>query len=162
MFKHILVTLDGSPYSERALSYVTDLATLAQARVTLLMVASEDPSPLHPAATADDARAKVYHTYLDGHVERLRAAGIKDVDADVRSGLPARTIADVARELQVDLIAMSTQGVGAETDQGLGSVASKVLMLAPCPVFMVRIHRPAPPRGPAEERWQAEGGANVG
>lgn len=162
MFKHILVTLDGSPYGERALSYVVDLAALAQARVTLLMIATEGPSPLHPSDTTEDARAKVYRTYLDGHATRLREGGLTDVVAEVRSGPAARTIAEVARELQADLIAMSTQGVSAETDQGLGSVASEVLMLAPCPVFMVRIHRPAPPRGPAEERWQSEGGANVG
>jgi hypothetical protein len=35
-------------------------------------------------------------------------------------------------------------------------------MTAPCPVFMVRINRPEPPRNADEERWQEEGGGHVG
>jgi hypothetical protein len=57
---------------------------------------------------------------------------------------------------------MSTQGLGADDRYGLGSVALQVLMTAHCPVFMTRINRPEPPRTLAEERWQGEGGANVG
>jgi nucleotide-binding universal stress UspA family protein len=87
---------------------------------------------------------------------------VNDVATELRAGVPSRVIVEAARELEVDLLAMCTQGVGAETEQGLGSVASKVLMSAPCPLFMVRIDRPKPPRGLSEERWQSEGGANVG
>ncbi|MCK9486005.1 MAG: universal stress protein [Dehalococcoidia bacterium] len=166
MFKHIVVTLDGSSYGERVLPYVADLADLGQAHVTLLTVIATDAPP--PGAEGDEAssapprHSKAYEAYLDKHAEGLRGAGVQNVAVEVRAGSAARTIADAARELGADLIAMSTQGLGAETEQGLGGVASKVLMLAPCPVFMVRIQRPEPARNPAEERWQAEGGANVG
>ena len=161
MFKHILIPLDGSAYGERVLSYAPDLAGLADARVTLIsVVPAEGPTSerAHVATEMERARA-----YLEQHASELKAAGIEGVvETDVRSGRTTQVIPEAARELAVDLIAMCTQGLGAESDEGLGSVASKVLMSAPCPVFMVRIHRPDPPRGVAEERWQSEGGANVG
>ena len=163
MFRHILVTLDGSTYSERVLSYIPDLAGLAAARVTLLSVMLAPASPLDRERTRSTVpEIDFYRAYLDRHATALREGGIGEVATEVRTGIPARVIAEVARELQVDLIAMSTQGVGAETDVGLGSVASQILMWAPCPLFMVRIDRPKPAGTPAEERWQSEGGANVG
>lgn len=163
MFRHIVVTLDGSSYGERVLPYVADLAQLAQARVTLLTVVAGEPAPGATAAGSETStHSEAFRAYLEQHAAPLRDAGVEEVVVEVRSGVAARTIADTARELGADLIAMSTQGVGAETEQGLGGVASKVLMLAPCPVFMVRIRRPDPAKNPAEERWQAEGGRNVG
>lgn len=157
MFSHILIPLDGSAYGERVLAYAADLAALGTARVTLLTVV-----PSEGATAADEAETARCRAYLDQHAETLRSAGIKDVSTDVRSGVVAAAIAEAARDLTVDLIAMSTQGLSAQSDEGLGSVASTVLVSAPCPVFMVRIRRPEPPKGVAEERWQSEGGANVG
>ena len=37
-----------------------------------------------------------------------------------------------------------------------------VPLTTPRPGLMVRINKPEPPQSAAEERWQAEGGANVG
>lgn len=56
---------------------------------------------------------------------------------------------------------MSTQGLGAATDYGLGSVAARVLASTPCPVLLVWVSRPTPPQDADEERRQAECGANV-
>ncbi len=159
MFSSILVTLDGSPYSERVLGYVPDLAQLGGAQVTLLTVVPEDAVP---STASEDDRLAPYSAYLEQAKARLTTEGLDGVEVQARIGVPARVIVQVAREQHADLIAMSTQGLGAEHDQALGGVASKVLANAPCPVFMVRVSRPLPARGPAEERWQEEGGANVG
>jgi len=163
MFTHILIPLDGSEYGERVLAYAGDLAEIAAARVTLLTVVPSDGAPSFGQQPASgDEQLERCQAYLDGHASTLRDVGIEHVDTEVRAGVTTSVIPETARQLEVDLIAMSTQGLGAESDEGLGSVASKVLMAAPCPVFMVRIRRPEPPRGVAEERWQSEGGANVG
>lgn len=156
MFSHILLPLDGSEYGERVLAYAADLAAASSAQVTLLTVIQSD------GPTSDEDEAARCGAYLDGHAETLRGEGIENVAVQVRAGVLPGAIAEAARELGVDLIAMSTQGLSAESDEGLGSVASAVLVSAPCPVFMVRIRRPDPPKGVAEERWQSEGGANVG
>ncbi len=157
MFSHILIPLDGSDYGERVLAYAADLAHIAGARVTLLTVVPTDAS-----VAEDDKEMARCRAYLDEHAKTLTDLGVETVEVDVRSGVVAAAIAEAARVLEVDLIAMSTQGLSAESDEGLGSVASQVLVSAPCPVFMVRIRRPDPPKGVAEERWQSEGGANVG
>jgi nucleotide-binding universal stress UspA family protein len=163
VFTHILITLDGSEYGERALAYAEDLARPLRARVTLLaVIPAEAPAVEGGGSEGAAERAERWRAYLERHADGLRASGIAPVEVEVRRGSPARTIADFAREAHVDLIAMSTQGLSAQGDEGLGSVASKVLQHAPCPVFMVRVQRPSPPRTPAEERWQSEGGRNVG
>lgn len=164
MFNHILVTLDGSEYGERALPYTRDLAKAVGGRVSLLsVVLTATDWPVAPGSEEpDENRGRLWLNYLDKQAEALRQAGVSEVTTSVRFGEPARLIAEVAREQQADLIVMSTQGQGADEHYVLGSVALKVLMTAPCPVFMVRINKPEPPRTVAEERWQAEGGANVG
>ena len=140
MFGRILVPLDGSEYGERALPYATDFARLAATQVFLLSVVPTATAPmLEPSSESDEDRARPWKKYLDGHAEALRAAGIEDVVAEVRFGPPARVIIEAARDEEVDLIIMSTHGLGASGRYALGSIALKVLMTAPCPVFMVRI-----------------------
>jgi nucleotide-binding universal stress UspA family protein len=163
MFTQILVPLDGSAYGERALQYARDLATIAGAHVSLLSVVVAVDSPVVPAPEQpEEHRGRAWLAYLDEKAEALREAGVAEVATYVRFGEPARLITELAREQTADLIVMSTEGLGADGRYALGSVALKVLMTASCPVFMVRINRPEPPKTPAEERWQAEGGANVG
>ena len=131
--------------------------------MSLLAVIPTVHSAGAPAATQpDDQRAKAALAYLKEKAEALHVAGVSDVATQVCHGEPARLITETARELDADLIVMSTQGLGADGRYALGSVALKVLMTAPCPVFLVRINKPEPPRSAAEERWQGEGGANVG
>ena len=160
MFTQILTTLDGSEFSERSLVFARYLAKSTGARVTLLSVvdSAEGASP----SESQQERGKRSLEYLTQQAASLREDGPEDVDTLVKYGEPARLIAETARELRADLIVMSTEGVGAHGDYALGSVALNVLMTAPCPLFMVRINKPEPPRTPAEERWQGEGGRNVG
>lgn len=163
MFTQILVPLDGSEYAERALVYARDLATNAGARVSLVSVLTAVKSPVGPAPDEpEEHRGRPWLTYLEERAEAVRGEGVAEVSTQVRFGEPARMITELARELHADLIVMSTEGLGADGRYALGSVALKVLMTAPCPVLMVRINRPESPRTPAEERWQTEGGANVG
>jgi universal stress protein A len=66
----------------------------------------------------------------------LRARGVP-VEEHVRLGDPAATICAAARELEADLIVMSTRGATA-TRFLLGSVAARVAQDAPCPVLVTR------------------------
>lgn len=164
MFERILTTLDGSEYSDRALPYTRGLATTTGASVHLLSIADTGESPFESTAVEpDESVGRPWLRYLEGAAEQLREDGVPEVSVNLRFGEPARLITEAARDLRADVIIMSTQGLGGDADrQALGSVAMKVLMTAPCPVFMVRIQRPEPPRTVAEERWQGEGGRNVG
>jgi universal stress protein A len=57
---------------------------------------------------------------------------------EVAVGHPADTIDRVARERKADLIVMATHGRTGLQHVLLGSVAEKVVRLAPCPVLMVK------------------------
>jgi nucleotide-binding universal stress UspA family protein len=59
----------------------------------------------------------------------------------VVTGHPADTIVRVAQERGADLIVMSTHGRTGLQHVVLGSVAEKVVRLAPCPVLTVKHHR---------------------
>lgn len=161
VFKEILVTLDGSKYGERALRYARDLSGLAGSHVSLVTVVQLPDGDSDETASVS-SRTERYAKYLSEKAAELREAGVKNVDTHVLRGEPASGITDLARETAADLVVMSTHGVGANGRHALGSVALKVLMTAPCPVFLVRIIELTPPRSLAEERWQDEGGANVG
>jgi len=158
----ILVTLDGSKYGERSLRYARDLAQLAGSSVQIVSVvpSPDDADTGGPALAA--ARAARWGQYLEEKAAELREAGVANVEVHLLHGEPASEITDLARDTGADVVVMSTHGLGANGRHALGSVALKVLMTAPCPVFLVRIVELTPPVSLAEERWQDEGGANVG
>jgi nucleotide-binding universal stress UspA family protein len=140
MFQNIVVPLDESAYSERALSHAEELSRLTGAAISLVTVCTHlGPSDVPEVKKLDDIAMRRAELYLQKRIEAVRAAGIADVRAEARFGEPADVIATYARDAGADLIVMSTHGMGAARRYALGSVAMKVLTTAPCPVFMVRI-----------------------
>ncbi len=76
-------------------------------------------------------------TELDKWATELSASGWK-VTTEVAEGPPASVIERLAKEREVDLIAMGTHGRGVLRELVLGSVAKRVVHRAPCPVLTVR------------------------
>ena len=145
MFDKILVPLDGSELAEKALAYARELAAKFDAELILMQV-------LHPAAIRADfgetrcftpelfyeMKAKIT-TYLSLHQEQLQQRRIR-TRIEVLSGNPvAEMIIEMARDENIDLIVMSTHGYSGSDHWLYGSVASKILEKAPCPVFLVRV-----------------------
>jgi universal stress protein A len=56
----------------------------------------------------------------------------------VRSPVPFEAIASAARRLGADVVVVGTHGRTGLTRLALGSVAERVVALAPCPVLTVR------------------------
>ncbi len=137
MFQKIVVGIDGSEGSERALETATILADENQAEVVLCHVAEWIPVPagqvpLHPGE--NEMKEK-----LDQAAGALREKGIK---SEVRLesliyGGPARTIANVAEESSADLIVIGTRGYSAIGGVLLGSVTQRLLHMAPCKILCV-------------------------
>ena len=71
-------------------------------------------------------------------LEHARRAGLTQVSADAAQGTPADEIARIAQERGVDQIVMGTHGRGAVGRVFLGSVAQRVIHLAPMPVTVVK------------------------
>ncbi len=142
MISKILVPLDGSEFAERALPYVEELAGKLEASVILVWV-------LHPMVIMSDYGAATYQqitaaeqeeakTYLRARQNELQREGLA-VQFRIIEGATADSIIDLAFSEEVDLIVMSTHGRSGLSRWVYGSVATKVLQKAPCPIFLVRV-----------------------
>jgi nucleotide-binding universal stress UspA family protein len=161
MFERILVPLDGSSYAEEALQQAIPIALLTSGAISIVTAV---PTPVSsPSAIREaDAVEETMRAYVLEQAEVVRQAGVASVTTLVIPEDPATAITEAARDQLTDLIVMATLGLGADRGHAVGSVALNVLATSPCPMLMLRIDKPAPPRTLDEARWQEEGGRNVG
>jgi nucleotide-binding universal stress UspA family protein len=152
-YKRILVPLDGSKLSERALEQVVEIAA-PDAEVHILSVvaanlvdevaslssaksysvpSSETQWPQVKDTDPHDPSAR--ETYLDRVSEWLQGAGYQ-VIAEAVSGNVLDTILATARR-GVDVIVLATHGRRGASKVILGSVTEALLLDAPCPVLVV-------------------------
>jgi nucleotide-binding universal stress UspA family protein/mono/diheme cytochrome c family protein len=142
VMKRILVPLDFSANSTRALDYALALARKFDAALHLVHVC-EVPSMLTASmdayAIADAEWSRRLGEEAGSELEKLRPrlAGVS-VSTEVLFGNPARAIVTAAHTNDVDLIVMGTHGHGAVMHLVLGNVAERVVRTADCPVLTVR------------------------
>lgn len=141
--KKILCPVDFSPGAREALARAEDLAKRFSAEIYLLH-AYENPVYVLPMSGYVGPTAEILggiRTQLDQEMGRWKAevekAGVR-VRADVVEGAAYRAVVDVARDYQPDLIVMGTHGRTGFSHALIGSVAERVVRLAPCPVMTVR------------------------
>lgn len=146
----ILVPVDFSAHSERAVRYAMTLATRFGAHLTLLHVV-EDPFvtgawqaeafiPNMPELLAELKKAaQAQMTELKA---RVAAQGVVAVTTVIQ-GQPARAIVDEATAGHFDLIVMGTHGRSGLSHAFMGSIAERVVQKAPCAVLTVRETDPA-------------------
>jgi nucleotide-binding universal stress UspA family protein len=137
----LLLPFDNSPSALRALDHAVALAGgRPGTRVHLLGVLDEvgqDTRELIDAAEIERVLSAEASAMLDPARVRLEAAGVLTT-VHALTGAPARVIADLAREQGVAQIVMGTRGLGPIPGLVLGSVASRVLQFAQCPVTLVK------------------------
>lgn len=146
MYATILVPLDGSELSEKAIPHARDLALKYGAEVTLLRATALPDRvyalpDLTAAAYMERYRESEHETireYLQTWKEHLEASGLV-CHVVHRLDDAASAIVDQAEIEDIDLIVMSTHGRGGIDRWVHGSVASKVLRHAPCPLLLIRV-----------------------
>ena len=143
--QHFLVPVDFSEEANQAVEYAIALASKLGARVTLLHVIQSSPwggvdmdvtVPYAYSQFIQNLEAEVARS-MQACLERVTAGGLEGEVAVVH-GIPFQEILDTAKTQQVDLIIMGTQGRTGLQHVLIGSVAEKVVRLAPCPVLVVR------------------------
>jgi nucleotide-binding universal stress UspA family protein len=139
MYDRILVAVDHSEMSDRAVLAARDLAVLSKGEVWVLHLREHEigmkSGALFPDETKDEANAEVLSS-----VDVLIQAGVK-AHGEVRNtvfGHAAREIVNDAKELDADLIVMGSRGRGDIAGLLLGSTAHKVIHLSDRPVLVVR------------------------
>jgi nucleotide-binding universal stress UspA family protein len=134
---HMLIPLDFSPDAERALDYAIKLAQRFQARLTLLHVVHLPPiADVNLAAYIGEVEAGAQQE-METYQKRVQEAGVAETIRIVH-GVPFQEIIDIAKDIQADLIIMGTHGRTGVPHLLLGSVAERVVRLAPCPVLVTR------------------------
>jgi len=146
MFKHLLVTLDGSPRAEAVIPHSIGVARSMGAEITLLRVVEavgadwSERGALGKSqvdATLGTAFGEQAGDYLGRVALQIRQSGVK-VRTLVRQGVPARQIVATAADIEADAIAMATHSRRGINRLMFGSVAEEVLHSSSVPVLLVR------------------------
>jgi nucleotide-binding universal stress UspA family protein len=134
MFNVILVATDGSDGGDRAMSFARDLAVEQGAQLRVVHV---EEMGSQDGALLQKARKAIY-TKIKDQISRLQADGLDAQFELLQMTLtsPAHAIADAASDV-ADLIVLGNVGSGPLKGLLLGSVAYRMLQIAPCPVLVV-------------------------
>ena len=147
MFRKILVPLDGSALSERAITIAAAVARNSAATIHLLqaVIAPVYPLPIYmrgDQAVYEHRAIAAAANYLRGIRQQLHDSGVKDVTISTPAADATTAISAAAHDC--DLIVMSTHGRTGLRRTILGSVADAVVRGSHLPVLLVTDHQQIP------------------
>ena len=135
--ERILVALDGSHFSERALEQALSMAKICNSRLFAISVVDLYPEDMALAPGLEEKLSEDVRKTL----ERAKQAADKEninCETIVHMGGPANEfIVQEAKDRDIDLIVMGTHGKTAFERVVMGSVTERVIGQAPCPVMVV-------------------------
>jgi nucleotide-binding universal stress UspA family protein len=137
--KNIMVAIDGSESAAEALDTAIELARQMGAKLHVLAVRPPHV-PGHAGAGPPMTEIEEIHGsqhVADAAVQRARAAGV-DAAPHVDHGPVAERIAQVATELDADLLIVGSRGMGALHGALAGSVSHALVSRSPAPLMIVR------------------------
>ena len=139
MYDRILVAVDHSEMSDRAVRAARDLAVLSKGEVWVLHLREREMGAKTGALAIDETTDEA-NAAVAASVEVLTQVGVK-AHGEVRNtifGFAAREIVSDAIEVDADVIVMGSRGRGDLAGLLLGSTAHKVIHLSDRPVLVVR------------------------
>ncbi len=147
MINKLLVALDGSNHSRKAVDYASEIAASLKAEVILLFVLKPQELPEglreyaeleHVAGLDIDILKKVAGDLVSNAEKRARENGVDDIVGEVEEGPVARTIVARAKHHDVDMIVVGSRGLGNIEATLRGGVSHRVGLLAECAVLTVK------------------------
>ena len=148
MISNILLAVDGSPQSSKAVKIASQIAQGVNAKLVLIHVVKLDKMPEvmkqfvkneHiPGTTNIDVLMNAAQHMLKNDVKRAKTAGVSEVEVEVEQGSIARTIIATATRHNSDLIVLGSRGMGDIEGLLRGGVSQRVEVLAKCPVLIVK------------------------
>jgi nucleotide-binding universal stress UspA family protein len=138
----VLLPVDGSEFSDRALDYVLQMTKGEEAIEVHLLSVQLPIDSGHARMFVSDEDIAAYHrdegmAVLKPYMERMDAAGV-GYQWHVLVGHVAQTIARFAKEQKFDKVVMGTHGRSGVTQLLLGSVAQNVIRRLKIPVALVK------------------------
>lgn len=145
MYKHLLITTDGSDLAQKGIDQGLDLAKATGARVTIVTVTERFPiyavgSGYIPPELGDydNVQKEFADKVLAAAKAAADAAGVKADTLHVPNALPAEAIIETAESRGCDVIVMASHGRRGLGRLVLGSQTSEVLTHTKLPVLVVR------------------------
>jgi nucleotide-binding universal stress UspA family protein len=142
----IIVGIDGSHHSTRALEWALKEAAIQHAPLTVLTVHSVPASPWTggPVLLERDAddQEKLFHAaeeLTQKVASQLGEAQPESVTVRAISGFPAKELIEESRD--ADLVVVGSRGAGGFASLMMGSISSQVVGHAHCPVVVVPSER---------------------
>ncbi len=170
-FNRILLPLDGSPFSESTFPYVVGLTKNTNKEILLLhiceppIVPSYGSRPINPTwkKYRDDMwgeMEKLSTSYLKKTMAALKKKGIKVKSRVIKaqSGEVARTIMQISKEENIDLLIIATQGRTGVSSWVYGSIANRIVEKFSQPILLIRpatLIPSSPPQNLLNDIWHA-------
>ena len=138
MITNILVAVDGSEGSDRAVAQAIEIAKTCGAKLNFLYVANINQLAINAALT----HAIIEAVKKAGKIILDRAVNMVPTEIEhavhFETGSPAAVILDFEEQLQADLIVMGSRGLGIVKGVLLGSVSQYITERAKSPVLVVK------------------------
>jgi nucleotide-binding universal stress UspA family protein len=140
MAKKILIPVDGSEHSEKAVEFAATIAAQDDAEVCVVHVLKRERVPEAlaeyikkehlneetPASLVREAQETEGSALVGNAEAKLKGSGIGNISTELIWGDPAEAIIEYARKNDYDVIVMGSRGLGGVKSLFLGSVSSKV------------------------------------
>ncbi|MES1933425.1 hypothetical protein T35B1_12487 [Salinisphaera shabanensis T35B1] len=146
MFETIVIAVDGSEHSKRAIEIAADMGKRYTAALHIVHVPQhtghEKTLALGGAAitlqpSPEELKA-AGQSVISAARDMLEGAGCQNIETEIVSGDPAQQIVAAAERADADLIIMGRRGLSDFTGLVIGSTSHKVAHLAPCACLTTR------------------------
>ncbi|MEJ2740178.1 MAG: universal stress protein [Dehalococcoidia bacterium] len=170
-FNRILIPLDGSPFSEASFPYIEELTRNTDREVILLHICEPPLVPSYGSRPINQSwkkhrdnmweeMEKLATNYLTTKMTALKKKGVnvKTRVVKAQSGEVVKTIMQVSKEENIDLIVVATQGRAGERRWVYGNVANKIVEEISQPLLLVRPPKSVPlshPENILDDIWNS-------
>lgn len=158
--RSILVPVDGSPSSRRAVRLASEMARAFGAELTLLHVSPVRELPTLMAEAEETGGTEVAQLVLGEEVRVARRLGVEP-SVELRRGRASSQVLRLASERRPDLIVMGTRGLTGAKSVLMGSVSRAVSRRARAQVVLVRWPAAIPLFPPLSSFFQRQPGPSV-
>jgi nucleotide-binding universal stress UspA family protein len=148
MVRKILIPVDGSEHSKKAIEFAADVSQKFDSELYLIHVVADKNIPPEileyiESEKIEGALGKVSARLISEGImkaaqNQAKATGLKIAKAMVSRGDPAEEIVKFAKNNDIDMIVIGSRGLGQIKGILLGSVSSKVCHLAECTCVTVK------------------------
>jgi nucleotide-binding universal stress UspA family protein len=142
MISKILVAVDGSENSERALKFATDMARQCNAKVLMITNVMEDFGDAAKVWKKHDPIVKEIEKQHDALLKKYQVIAEKQVSVKVETiradGNAAKQINKIAENKNADVIVIGSRGLSSAKEFFLGSVSHRVVQHSTKPVLVVK------------------------